>query len=43
MPTLKENAVVMAIQTAVKVLQDAFDTVGVWCGAVMGVCIYVRV
>lgn len=30
MPTLKENAVVMAIQTAVKALQDAFDTVGVW-------------
>lgn len=27
MPTLKENAVVTAIQTASKLLQDAFDNV----------------
>lgn len=41
MPTLKENAVVMAIQTAVKALQEAFDTVRRACG--IRVCLYVCV
>lgn len=31
MPTLKENAVVMAVQMATKALQEAFDNVRIPC------------